>query len=535
MDRAYHGLRICGNARVREGTGMTEIELKITLDADRLAALSRHRALARSRMAPRRVRELVTVYYDTADHALARAGIALRLRKVGRRWVQTVKAGRTGFGLFSVREVECPAPGGRLVLDGPDPEGVLAAIAAAAGKAPLSPVFETRVRRITERLRPPGGGEVELALDAGRTIAGEAEAPIFEAELELIEGEVGGLYDLAQMLFTRGPVQFSADSKAARGYRLARGEAQAVPVARNAGTLAYDAEATMETVARDVLRDCFAQIAWNMALLDTSDAPEVPHQLRVGLRRLRAAFLVFRDSLGAEALRPLSEAAKRLGQAVSPLRDLDVLIDEVVAEAAAGGLDAAAQAALTASLDARRTAAREQLRETLAAPEAARFLFDLGRMIEGRGWLAPSDYAQSARLATPVGTLAGQILDTRLEKVRRRARGIRKLDPEGLHELRKELKKLRYAADTLGPIYPAKRVAAYIKGLKTLQDGFGSLNDASMAEASLAGKDAPAEDDPEGQRAVGWVLGTLAMRMQDDRPRLFDRWEAFAEATPFWR
>jgi len=514
---------------------MTETELKITLDAGRIAKLSRHPALAQSRLVPRRNEALLSTYYDTADHALARAGIALRLRKVGRRWVQTIKAGGGGFGLFSMTEVETPAPGGRLVLDGPDPEGVLAAIAKAAGDAPLSPVFETRIRRITERMRPPGGGEVEMALDSGEIVAGEARTPIHEVEFELIEGAVGGLYDLAQLFFSQGRVHFSAMNKSARGYLLARGEAVPSPEARHAGDLVHDAGATVEMVARDVFRDCFAQIAWNMALLAASDDPDVPHQLRIGLRRLRVAFLIFRDSLGPEALRPLADAARQLGQDVSPLRDLDVLIGEVAADAAARGLDAAAREALVAELDARRVRVRAEVRKAFCEPRAIGFVFDLGRLIEGRGWLAPADYAQSTRLATPIGEIAGDVLGARLAKVRKRARGIRKLEADALHELRKELKKLRYAADMLASIYPRKRVSAYLKALKALQTGFGSLNDAAMAGEILTSAAAPARDDPQAQRAVGWVLGSLTVRIANDRPRLFESWDALKAAKPFWR
>ena len=177
---------------------MIETELKITLDSEGEARLRRHPALAHLRLAPRRTQILRSVYYDTPEHALAAQGIALRLRQVGRRWVQTVKRrGESAHGLFANLEVECAAPGGRLVLDGPDPEGVFGAIDAAAGTAALSPVFETRVRRTTERLRAPEGGEVELAIDAGEIRAGEAVTPIREAELELVEGAVGELYGIA--------------------------------------------------------------------------------------------------------------------------------------------------------------------------------------------------------------------------------------------------------------------------------------------------------------------------------------------------
>src|SRR5690606_21245907 len=174
------------------------------------------------------------------------------------------------------------------------------------------------------------------------------------------------------------------------------------------------------------------QIASNMALLATCDDPDVPHQLRIGLRRLRAAFLVFRDILGAEALRPLSDAAQKLGQIVSPLRDLDVLIDQVVGDTAARSRDAAAHDALVARLDARRLKVRAEVRNAINEPAAVGFIFDLGRLSEGRGWLDPADDTQSTRLATPIGEIAGSLLDARLAKVRKRARGIRKLNAEAL-------------------------------------------------------------------------------------------------------
>ena len=269
---------------------MTETELKIWLDAAELARLRGTRTLAGLRRAPPRTETLVSVYYDTAEHALASAGVSLRLRRIGRRWVQTIKrrsGGTEANGLFSHLETEVPARGGRLALAGPDPEGALAAVREAAGDAPLAPVFETRVRRVVEHLVAPGGGEVELALDEGEIVAGEARAPIREAELELVSGEVGALYAAGAAALSGGPVRFAPANKAARGYRLAEtGVADAPPGPRSAGAPKFDAEATVETAARDVLRDCLGQIAANMVVVADSAAIEGPHQLRVGLRRL---------------------------------------------------------------------------------------------------------------------------------------------------------------------------------------------------------------------------------------------------------
>ncbi|MBP7003423.1 CHAD domain-containing protein [Amaricoccus sp.] len=516
---------------------MIETELKITLDPDEAARLARSPALAALREGPRRRERLVSIYIDTAAHALAGAGIALRLRRIGRRWVQTVKRGRRagGAGLYSHEEIEIPAPGGRLALDGPDPSGAYAAIAEAAGGAPLQPVFETRVERAAERLRLPEG-VVELALDRGEVVAGAARAPILEAEIELVEGEVAAVFALARRLFPRGPVRFATANKSALGYRIARGEPPPDPARpRPAGAVAFEPEASVETAARDVLRDCFAQVSQNLVVTLVSDDHEGPHQLRVGLRRLRTALAVFGPSLGASRLAGLSDAARDLGRVVGRLRDADVLIDEVVAGAAGPGLDEPARAALDAALAARRESVRDEVRARLAGPETTGFVFDLLEAIEARGWLDPADYAQTGRLAAPVADLAPGLLDARRRKAMRRGRGIEERDAEALHELRKELKKLRYAAEMLAPVFPRKKVDAFLRPLKSLQDAFGSLNDGAMAAEKLAGHGAPGHGDPAAQRAVGWTLGVLAARAETDRPRLFERWRAFADTPPFWR
>jgi inorganic triphosphatase YgiF len=508
----------------------TEVELKITLDAEAAGRLANSVVLGELRVEPGRTETLVSIYYDTPEEALAAAGIALRLRRVGRRWLQTIKrkAGPETGGLFSNHELEIPAPGGRLVRVGADP--AFAAVDAAVGDAPLSPLFETRVKRRVELLRLPEG-VVELAIDQGEVVAGDKVAPICEAELELKEGEVAALYALGRRLFREGPIRFAAQNKSARGYALARGTAAAKP---KTPPLAFSGDVGVEMVARDIFRDCFAQIAGNLARVAEEEAPEGPHQLRVGLRRLRTGLKLFEPVLGTGAGADLSEAARRLGQSVSGLRDLDVLGEEVAA-LGSRGLDDAARDALLAALATRRDAERARVRAHLAGPEGTEFIFTLAEFIETRGWLVPTDYAQTARLARPIGALAPKMLDKRLRAARRRARGIENLDDEALHDLRKSLKTLRYGVEMFAPAYGGREVATYVRAIKDLQDQFGSLTDAAMAHHWLGGAEAVGAEDPAAQRAAGWQLGFMAARVAGDRPRLFSAWKDLADVKPFWR
>lgn len=515
---------------------MIESELKILLGAPGMEAIAGHPRLDALRLGPPRTEALLSVYHDTADERLRAAGIALRLRKIGRRWVQTVKRkGRAGEGggFFANREDERPAPGGRLVLDGDDPEGALAAVVAAVDGAELAPVFETRVTRTAQRVGIEGLGVVELALDDGEVRAGEASEPIREAEFELVEGSVGTIFAVARQILDRAPFRLGTTNKAARGYRLLHGEAKA-PAPRKAGSFDFGPETGVEIVARDVLRDCLAQISANVPVVLDTDMSEGPHQLRIGLRRLRTALKVFAPVLGDQGVEGIEAAAKRLGKEIGHLRDADVLIEEVVAHAAAHGLDPQAREVLDAALAARREAVRAEVRAALARPDTGAFLLDLLEYVETRGWLVPSDYDQTARLAQPIGELAPKLLRKRWRKAKALGEDIRELEPEELHSLRKSLKQLRYTVDMLAGLYPGKRSAAFLAALKELQDSFGGLNDAAMAEAKLAGDDPVSPDNPTVQRAVGFTLGILAGASAAERPEVFARWDDLADTRPFW-
>jgi len=72
----------------------TEIELKFDVEPEARRALASVPALAGR---PRRTL-MRSIYFDTPEALLASRGMALRLRREGRRWVQTLKAGTSGTG-----------------------------------------------------------------------------------------------------------------------------------------------------------------------------------------------------------------------------------------------------------------------------------------------------------------------------------------------------------------------------------------------------------------------------------------------------
>ncbi|SEG82697.1 CYTH domain-containing protein [Marinobacterium lutimaris] len=169
-------------------------------------------------------RQLDNTYFDTPDHALTAARVALRIRRDGERYIQTLKTAGDGRGGLSVRgewEWELAEP----VLELDKVRAHLPPqLNDDALLTTLEPVFDTNFERHIWLL---GGGEgaeawqVEMALDRGEIRAGLQSTELSELELELKSGPTEALFQLALEIARQIPVQVRDDSKAQRGYALA--------------------------------------------------------------------------------------------------------------------------------------------------------------------------------------------------------------------------------------------------------------------------------------------------------------------------
>jgi len=171
----------------------------------------------------------------------------------------------------------------------------------------------------------------------------------------------------------------------------------------------------------------------------------------------------------------------------------------------------------------------------LIGTRAQAFLIDLAQFVEMRGWLVPTDIAQTGRLAVLVSDLAHRQLDKRWKKVSKAARGLETLTADQRHTLRKELKTLRYAVEFFAPLFPAKRVDRFLMALKTLTSVFGDLNDAATVRGILAGAEQANASDWKTQRAIGWVIGASQARAAFAWSGAQALWRCLDEIRPFWK
>ena len=266
----------------------TEVELKFAVPPRVLRDASRLPWLQKLATGPVGRKKLVSVYFDTAKFKLRDHGLTLRIRKDGRRRLQTVKAiANDGSGRQEwEEEVSAPKPDLKLAR-----RTALAPLVSTKLKRSLRPIFETEVQRTVMPLRI-GDSDLELALDRGHIKASEGRAEISEIELELKHGDRADLARLARRLADAIPITYGARTKPERGYALSAGEQdhQSSPPRSRLARKASTADAFSA-----IGLSCLHHLAANQDAVRQGD-PEGVHQMRVGVRRLRAAISIFKES-----------------------------------------------------------------------------------------------------------------------------------------------------------------------------------------------------------------------------------------------
>ena len=464
---------------------MTEVELKLSLPVQPAASLLRQ--LARLPMLAgcgRRRLQLHNIYYDTPEHHLLQQGVVLRVRRVGDGasafWLQTLKTSDGQASALTRRgewesRLDKPELSAALLAETPwdriDPQGSLF--------TQLQPCFQTRFTRTCWTLQPADGGEVELALEQGRIVAGSRREPICELELELKTGTASGLFDIALQVAQAVPVIPCGASKSERGYALAG--------ATPAGRPAVHGAPALEALARTALLAAWHQFTRELIAMRSDDDPERVHQARIAWRRFRSARRLFRPIVDApfpDVRAALAPLLLLLGQ----VRDLDVAHTQSLprlADAYIGGdpRRASAWSRMLGQMATSAKGARAAMRREIDQPGAGHALTRVTQWLEtlaldGAG-------ANAARSAADARAWALR----RLRRLRRALRDARSgPDTEArAHQMRILAKRLRYGVDMLQPVLPAPRARRWHQLAIRLQRDIGDQRDSIQAAVLVRG------------------------------------------------
>jgi CHAD domain-containing protein len=251
--------------------------------------------------------------------------------------------------------------------------------------------------------------------------------------------------------------------------------------------------------------------------------------MRVAIRRVRAAMVVFDEALPARAPR-LRQELGWLGSLLGAVRDLDVQLAQIGAWSAdAEPAEREALDVVTAVLDDRRTKARARLVAAMDSRRLIRLTSSMQRfLINGPVKRSPSAHV-------PILEAAPEVVAHGYRKVVAIGDHIKEgSPPQALHALRIRAKRLRYTVEFIEPIYK-KPARSYAKRLIALQDVLGAHQDDVVAIATL--RDI-ALDPP--QRITGptvFALGMLAERYRADAMAARERFpKRYRDVTgPRWR
>lgn len=507
---------------------MHELELKFSVPSYAQANLAKqfdNKTVKKQRLS--------AYYLDTAAHDLANNGIALRVRYEDDQWVQTLKT--NGDGVAKRLELNLVLPieatpstldiktlAQQLDLQGHEKlsEQLTRVMPLDELANALTVQYFTDIERISKVIKK-NNSRIEVAYDLGnvgtqvttqRTTATKAtdtsatktnakaqanptEYPIHEIEFELLDGSVDDLIHVAKFWCQRHKLYLSTVTKAQRGGLLLAGKTFADPVKADLGALQLNKDTSEFVFLQQVVTNCLAQMLPNAsAIAEGSPDGNLVHQLRVGIRRLRTALKVFKNS--AQGIDPNWLAVlKHTFSLLGEYRDREILKIKTQPMLEAQGAPYVEWSTDVAIMP-------------IDAVRANDFQIVLLELIGFTHRDGEHDGKQPK-----AKKMVAKKLDKLFNQIAEASDNFANLDTEHQHEIRKDLKTLRYVSEFAAPLFidqkgrkgkKATELNAFLQYLEPAQDVLGEYNDNVVGHAHYQEK---AKQDPNALFAMGWFGG----------------------------
>ena len=414
--------------------------------------------------------------FRTAKSKLREHGLVLRVRHTGENRLQAIKSVEKGArGTFGrdewEEEVKSDAPDLKLVNG-----TALEPLATKKLQRRLRPIFETVVERTTFPIRA-GDADLEVSVDHGFIKAKGRREAISEIEIELKDGDPAEIAHVADRLAGSAAITYMAQSKPERGYALSAGEA-VKPV--RAGTIELDPEVSAAEAFQIVALSCLDHAIANARAVREGETEGI-HQMRVGLRRLRAAISLFKELLPGPETEKIKTELKWLTEQLGPARGFDVLIEGRVRPMHRSGPITAELGVLEDDLEVKRNAGLEKAKAALDTERYRELGVRTALWVINGEWSTSPEPLLIARRDRSAEEYAAEHLAKRIQKILKRLEKIEDLDAPRRHKLRILVKKLRYACQFFASLFDGRKQAMqrrrFSKILKNLQGSLGNLND----------------------------------------------------------
>jgi len=502
-----------------------ETELKLRIAPGQLAKLKRHPLLKAHQLTRPGTRRLYNIYFDTPKLELNQSAMALRLRRSGRQWLQTLKGGGSiQGGLHQRNEWEMPVRGPALDFSLPQVAEWKDLLPQRMRKK-LQPVFVTDFSR-NSRILSWQGAEIELCMDQGEISTEHAHTPICELELELKSGEPRQLFELALAILDIVPFELESVSKAEQGFRLRSGYSEQ-PV--NALPVELHKHADLSAAMQTLIWSCLQHFQGNLrGALGSGKNDEYVHQMRVALRRLRVLLRMAASVCADEQLAGFRKEVAALGIILGRIREWDVFIANTVQPMCARMPDDGSLQLLLVVSQQQRDANYNALRNDAQARTLQRLLLRFGIWMNGTYW------QQFAQAGLHARDFAGTYLSELAGHFAQAGEDLGTHDAAKLHAMRIQAKKLRYSAEFFSTLYGKHKSGQYLAALSEVQEVLGQINDDAVAQRlldELSSAALLAGHQETIALVKGWVARDLSQQLGvlEDAVREFQRQQRYWE------
>lgn len=318
-----------------------------------------------------------------------------------------------------------------------------------------------------------------------------------------------------------------------------KGNEPLLPTYRKAEPPPIPPEATAEDALAAIILSGVEHLRANEACVLARADVEGIHQMRVAVRRLRSCLALFEDLLPPQQTAYLGGELRWLIGELGPARDWDVFLSETLSKVLDAGVRDPALRALKAAAEVKCDEAYQRAQAALQSHRYLGLVMLMGAWAEGRRWHDPAmpPAARPDGLRQPAETVAHSLLDQRYAAVRQAGRRFASLSSEGRHKLRIQIKKLRYATEFFGSLYPPDRLNEFLADLKRLQDQLGTANDIDVARRLVKEIIRPLKGKERARLsyAAGLVVGWHSHVAGDREKQLRLAWHRFIRRPPYWQ
>jgi CHAD domain-containing protein len=291
-------------------------------------------------------------------------------------------------------------------------------------------------------------------------------------------------------------------------------------------------------------RSCLRQLVANEPATIKRDA-EALHQMRIALRRLRAAISLFSDVVSDNRVETIKTELRWLGREFGPARDLDSFLIEVLKPLRKQQPKEPGLVSISKMFRRERLKGYRRAQEAVQSARFRTLVLDTAEWIEAGPWSTSEEPMTSPRREMPVEIHAAEQLSQRRKRIRRRGTEIGDLSPEQLHRMRIQIKKARYAAEFFSSVYQSKKAAKrcekFLSCLKQLQNCLGGFNDIMTCKTLCAGiiarpgRGLTVEQNRHRAFAAGLIMGDQQAQIQQLLDRARKAHSRFDRAKAFWK